>query len=112
MAEHGRRSKFCHINTPLPLMLSPWGASLHKLSMAVGKISATPFCDGHYLTILNFSKYVSFFYPYINPLNCLKTITPYISIRKVAANVKKRSRRLSAFSIKLRRVSAIYSIIN
>ncbi|RZB85845.1 hypothetical protein D0Y65_026086 [Glycine soja] len=48
MAEHGKRPKFRLINMPLCLMVPPWQASLHKLPMAVGKKSATPFRHGGY----------------------------------------------------------------
>lgn len=48
MAEHGKRPKFRLINMPLCLMVPPWQASLHKLAMAVGKKSATPFRHGGY----------------------------------------------------------------
>ncbi|KAL5174125.1 hypothetical protein HKD37_08G020661 [Glycine soja] len=54
MVEHGRRPKFRHINMPLHLMAPPWWAYLHKLPMAVGKKSTTPW-QGHsrYLTTLD-----------------------------------------------------------
>jgi len=52
MAEHGRRLKFCHINSPMRLMALPWQASLHKLTVAVGKKTAMPLCHDGTMTLL------------------------------------------------------------